>query len=406
MCVFLCLFNWLLLMNLLPQSGHEYGFSPVCNLIWILSSVLRRKLFPHSEQANCFSPECILMWILWSQRRTKLFPHSVHEKGFSPVCVRMCSLRLLLRRNRLPQTVQLKGLSSMCDLSCKVRVFRRPKLLPQTWQQKGFSPVCVLMWRVRVLLWPKLSPHCVQENGFSPVCVLMCNVRLPLWRNVLPHIEQQNGFSPVCVLRCFNRPLFWAKTLPHSLQTNRSFSWIIGKASIMSSSSIIPNLSRRGTSTTSSFLTSSCFTTETSTLCLFLPPLRFFAAGQSGAEEFFCLLTASFFSVVPFTWAVPCLRLVDLFSSPFSEQSLPQTCEQQTWCSPSLLSAVSAEESSQFDFASSCVLPRFDPVLRSEGPVPDLSCRSKDCAKKFLSCILQEKQSAHERRERTCHIKL
>jgi len=378
-------------MNLLPQSWHEYGFSPVCKRIWIFSSVLRRKLFPHSVQANCFSPECILMWILWSQRRTKLFPHSVHENGFSPVCVRICSLRLLLRRNRFPQTVQLKGLSSMCDLSCNVRVLRRPKLLPQTWQQNGFSPVCVLIWRVKVLLWPKLSPHWVHEKGFSPVCVLMCKVRLPLCRNVLPHIEQQKGFSPVCVRRCFNRPLFWAKTLPHSLHTNRSFSWIIGKASIMSSSSITPNPSSGGRSINSSFFTTSSFTTYSSTFSFFFAPLRFFGDVRTGADEFLRLLIPPFFSGVPFACAALCLFALDFFSSPFLAQSLPHTCEQQTWCIPSLLSATWAEGSSELHLASLCDLPYFGPLLASEDPASHFSCRSKACARKFLSGNLKQK---------------
>lgn len=58
-CRFACFVRWSLLMNLCPQRGHAYFFSPVCILRCRDSSSERAKLLSQFSQQhkNGFSPE-------------------------------------------------------------------------------------------------------------------------------------------------------------------------------------------------------------------------------------------------------------------------------------------------------------------------------------------------------------
>ena len=59
-CVFWCLYIWLLSVKLFRQWSHENGFSPVCVLKCFIRLPLSAKYFPQLSHSNGFSLVCVL----------------------------------------------------------------------------------------------------------------------------------------------------------------------------------------------------------------------------------------------------------------------------------------------------------------------------------------------------------
>ena len=84
---FLCRIKSDLLLNNFWHISHEYGFSPVWILLWIVNSLKVRKAFSQELQEYGFSPVWILLWTVKSLLVRKDFSHILQEYGFSPVWV-------------------------------------------------------------------------------------------------------------------------------------------------------------------------------------------------------------------------------------------------------------------------------------------------------------------------------
>lgn len=75
-------------LNVVPQTAHAYGFSPVCVLLWAL---------------RCES--CV-----------KLVLHTWHLYGRSPVCMRLCAFMADRSANAAEQNGQMCGFSPVWSL--------------------------------------------------------------------------------------------------------------------------------------------------------------------------------------------------------------------------------------------------------------------------------------------------
>ena len=78
----------------LPHVWQQYGFSPVCTLMWTFKWLLVTKHSPHVWQQCGFSPVCTLMWTFKLKLLTKHLPHVWQQYMVSHQCASSCGFSI------------------------------------------------------------------------------------------------------------------------------------------------------------------------------------------------------------------------------------------------------------------------------------------------------------------------
>ena len=118
-----------------------------------------------------------------------ILPQTWHPYGLTPVCTPMCLVKSPFRPKDFPQCSHLWDISTVWVSLCCFKLLLRANDFPHTSQEKGFSPVCVRMWFVRLCLCVHVYGQRGQENGCSPVWMSVCLFNWPFTAKLLPQWE-------------------------------------------------------------------------------------------------------------------------------------------------------------------------------------------------------------------------
>ena len=91
--IFECRFRWLDRVNILPDTSHPYGLTPVwmrrCWVKWLFWP----NAFPRCSHLWDFSPVWVTWWNFKWPMWAKDFTHTSQKRGLTPVSVLMCCVR-------------------------------------------------------------------------------------------------------------------------------------------------------------------------------------------------------------------------------------------------------------------------------------------------------------------------